>query len=639
MNINDFSTNFTPGDNFFMYVNENWINSNPIPDEFSRWGTFTVLQETNNKYVKEIVESIYPESSEFNKFSILYNQGLNVKARKKKRNINDVYAYINEIQSKQSIDDLLKLVVDYQITCNIGSPFCFFIYSDFDDANMNILHLCTDGLGLPDRDYYLLESKKKEQNKYKKFLKKINDYFNLNLNIKEIYKLEEKLAEYTYTRVQKRNPELLKNTRTLEQIIADYPSFQFIRYFFKKMNVTPGKINLVNPTFFFNLNKLYYDVDLQIWKDYYTLKFLISIKDFFSINLEKICFNFYEKVLNGTQKIKPLDQRVLLNTENQLGQLIGQCFVKKYFSSNAKKVVSEMIKYLKNEFKNSIKNLEWMEDITKIKALNKLNNMKVKIGHPDKWRVYTSDIKKEYSYFKNNIMCNKANNEYRLNKLYKEIDRNEWFMNPQKVNAYYSPSYNEIVFPAGILQPPFFSEDYDKAINFGGIGTIICHEITHGFDDQGCKYDAYGNFKNWWIESDFKKYKLKTLILKNQFDNYIIKGIKVNGELTLGENLADLGGLTISLQGFKKYLDDNPSENKKLENLNPIQRFFISYCRIWCSSSRTEDIIQRLVTDTHCPPLLRVNGIVKNIPEFYEAFNIKETDELYLEPNKRAKIW
>ena len=634
MSINKFSTKFTPGNNFFMYVNENWINSNPIPAEFSRWGTFSVLQETNDKRVKKIVETTYPENSKFNKFSILYNQGLESKAREKKRIINDVYVYINEIQSKQSIDDLLKLVVDYQITCNIESPFYFKIHNDFDNANINILHLDTDGLGLPDRDYYFLESKKKEQDEYKKFLKKINNYFYLNLNIKEIYKLEEKLAKYTYTRVQNRSPELLKNTRTLEQIITDYPSFQFIKYFFKKINVTPKKINLINPKFFANLNKLYRDIDLQIWKDYYIYKFLITMKDYLSINLEKICFNFYEKVLNGTQKIKPLEQRVLLNTENQLGQLIGQCFVKKYFSSNAKKVVGEMCKYLKNEFRNSIQNLEWMEDITKIKALNKLDNMKIKIAHPTKWRVYTTDIRKEYSYFKNNIMCNIANNEYRFNKLYKAINRNEWFMNPQKVNAYYSPTYNEIVFPAGILQPPFFSENYDKAINFGGIGSVICHEITHGFDDKGCKYDAYGNLKNWWHKSDFKKYKSKTLILKNQFDNYIIEGMKVNGELTLGENLADFGGLTIALRGLKKYLNDTDNYN-----LKSIQNFFISYARVWCSNSRKKDIIQRLLVDVHSPPLLRVNGIVKNIPEFYEAFNIKETDELYLEPKKRAKIW
>jgi putative endopeptidase len=631
-----FSPNFAPGNNFFMYVNENWIKTNPIPNDFSRWGSFTVLQELNNKRVKDIVESSYPEDSEFNKFSILYSQGIDDEARK---NINEVYTYVNEIQNTQSMDDLLKLVVDYQMTWNIGSPYYFSVYSDFDDANMNILHLFTGGLGLPDRDYYFLESKQKERDEYKKFLKSFNDYFKLNLDIEGIYKLEEKLAEHTHTRVQKRKPELLKNTRTLEQVIGDYPSFQFVKYFFEKRNVTPGKINLANPNFFFNLNKLYYELSLQLWKDYYTLKFLMSVKDYLSVDLEKVCFEFYGKVLSGTQEMKPLWKRVLSNTEDQLGQLIGQRFVAEYFSPKAKSDALEMIQYLKNELRNSIQNLDWMEEKTKTKALEKLDKMKVKIGYPDKWRVYTSDVKKDHSYLKNNLMCNKADNEYRLNKLYKEIDRTEWFMDPQMVNAYYSPSYNEIVFPAGILQPPFFSENYDKALNFGGIGAVIGHEMTHGFDDQGCKYDAFGNLNNWWTEADNERYKSKTLVLKNQFDNYVIEGMNVNGELTLGENLADLGGVTIALQGLKNYLKENPSEDKLIDGLTPVQRLLISYSRVWRSNARPEDMKQRILTDPHSPPLFRVNGIVKNIPEFYDVFKVELTDELYLSPNERAKIW
>jgi putative endopeptidase len=631
-----FSPNFAPGNNFFMYVNENWINTNPIPNDFSRWGSFTVLQELNNKRVKDIVESSYPEGSEFNKFSILYNQGLDESSR---NNINEIHYYINEIQSTKSIDDLLRLVVDYQMTWNIGSPYYFSVYSDFDDANMNILHLFTGGLGLPDRDYYFLESKQKERDEYKNFIKKFCEHFKLNLDLEGIYKLEEKLAEHTHTRVQKRKPELLKNTRTLEQILGDYPSFEFVKYFFEKRNVTPGKINLANPNFFFNLNKLYYELSLQLWKDYYTLKFLMSVKDYLSTDLEKICFDFYGKVLSGTQEMKPLWKRVLSNTEDQLGQLIGQRFVAEYFSPKAKNDALEMIQYLKNELRSSLQNLEWMEANTKTKALEKLDKMKVKIGYPDKWRVYTSDIRKDHSYLKNNLLCNKADNEYRLNKLYNEIDRTEWFMDPQMVNAYYSPSYNEIVFPAGILQPPFFSENYDKALNFGGIGAVIGHEMTHGFDDQGCKYDAFGNLNNWWTEIDNEKYKSKTLVLKNQFDNYVIESMNVNGELTLGENLADLGGVTIALQGLKNYLKENPSEDKLIDGLTPVQRLFVSYSRIWRSNARPEDMKQRILTDPHSPPLFRVNGIVKNIPEFYEVFKINTTDELYLEPNLRAKIW
>lgn len=631
-----FSTDHQPANNFFMYVNEKWLESNPIPNDFSDWGSFSVLEEMNNENVKDIVETQYPEGSDFNKFNILYNQGLDEKTRK---NIDDIYTYVNEIKNTESINDLLKLVTDYQMTWNIGSPFYLSVYSDYDEANMNILHLSTGGLGLPDRDYYFLESKQNERNEYKLFLRKFCDYFKLDIDIDSIYNLEEQLAEHTYTRVQKRQTELLKNTRSLEQILSDYPSFDFVKYFFKKLNVPSGKINLSNPNYFFNLDKLYQESNLQLWKDYYTLKFLMSVKNYLSIDLDKICFDFYGKILNGTQEMKPLWKRVLSNTEDQLGQLIGQCFVTKYFSSKAREDACEMITYLKNELGNSIKNLDWMENETKDKALEKLDNMKVKIGYPDKWRVYTSDVSKEYSYLKNNLMCNKSDNEYRLNNLYKEIDRTEWFMDPQTVNAYYSPSYNEIVFPAGILQPPFFSEKYDKALNFGGIGAVIGHEMTHGFDDQGCKYDTSGNLNNWWSESDYEKYKLKTMVLKNQFDNYVIEGINVNGELTLGENLADLGGVTIAIQGLKNYIKENSSENILIDGFTPIQRLFINYSRIWCSKSRPEATKQRLMTDPHSPALFRVNGIIKNIPDFYDAFNVETFNDLYIEPDNRAKIW
>lgn len=630
---------FAPGNNFFMYVNDEWLKSesNSIPDDLSSLSHFSLLHDLNNNRVKKIVEDSYPNDSDFNKFSILYKQGMDDESRK---NIEHVYTYVNEIQTATSIEKLLELVTDYQMSWNIGSPFYLSVYSDFDDANMNILHLFTGGLGLPDRDYYFSNSNQNERSEYKKFLGNFCNYFNLsNINIDDIYNLEKQLANYTYTKVQKRQPELLKNTIYLKQLLEKYPSFGFVKYFFNKLNVVPGKINLSNPTFFSMLNDLYTDSNLQLWKDYYKVKFLISVKDYLSTELENICFEFYDKVLNGTQQIKPLWKRVLSNTESQLGQLIGQCFVKEHFSDKAKNDACEMIIYLKNELCDSITNLDWMDDKTKIKALEKLKNMKVKIGYPDKWRVYMADIKEEKSYLVNNLLCNKSDNEYGFNKLYKEIDRTEWFMDPQMVNAYYSPSYNEIVFPAGILQPPFFSEEYDKALNFGGIGAIIGHEMTHGFDDQGCKYDAHGNLNNWWTKSDSEKYQNKTNVLKKQFEQYDIEGIKVNGDLTLGENLADLGGVTIAVQGLKNYIKANPSDNILIDGLTPIQRLFINYSRIWCSKSRHEDTKKRLLTDPHSPPLFRVNGIVKNIPEFYEAFNVGLSNELYLKPEERAKIW
>jgi putative endopeptidase len=298
-----------------------------------------------------------------------------------------------------------------------------------------------------------------------------------------------------------------------------------------------------------------------------------------------------------------------------------------------------MVEYIKKYLRERIIQLDWMSNNTKLKALEKLDAMIIKIGYPDKWREYKADISESYSYLKNNLNCNIDDNTYEYNKLYKNVDKNEWYMFPQEVNAYYNPSNNEIVFPAGILQKPFFSDQYDIALNFGGIGSVIGHEITHGFDDQGCKFDAKGNLKNWWEKSDYDNYKLKTELIKDQFNKYEINGINVNGELTLGENIADLGGVHISLQSMKKYLEDHPEEDVVFNNLTPYQRFFINYAVIWRSNTRDEEIKNRLTTDPHSPPPLRVNGILKNIDEFYNSFTINKEQKLYLDYENRLRIW
>ena len=326
-------------------------------------------------------------------------------------------------------------------------------------------------------------------------------------------------------------------------------------------------------------------------------------------------------------------ERSLINTQNQLGFLIGQQFIKKHFSETAKHIALDLVKYIKQYLNQRIKVLDWMSESTKLKALEKLDKMNIKIGYPDKWREYKSNIQPEFSYLKNNLYCNMDDHQYIYDKLYKPVDKTEWEMFPQEVNAYYHPSVNEIVFPAGILQPPFFSEKYDMAMNFGGIGSVIGHEITHAFDDQGCKFDSNGDLKNWWTELDYENYKKKTDLIKNQFNNYSINGMKLNGELTLGENIADLGGVSIALQAMKQYLKENPSHNIEYNNLSPIQRFFINYAIIWRGHYREEEIKNRLLTDPHSPPIFRVNGIIKHIDEFHNSFNISNKYE------NRLKIW
>jgi hypothetical protein len=621
MNLNiNFSKKYTPETNFYLWVNEEWKDENKIPDDYQNWGAFNSLEQENKLKIKNLLEKGDVDI----KCKILYEQGLD------RKNTNEINKFLDEIQNCSKIDILLNKSIALYLMFHINHPINFSVYSDLIDSDINILHLDTDGLELPDRDYYFLKSKNKERNEYKTFLRKYADYFNLfKLDTESIYNIELELAEVTLTNVQKRNIDLQNNPTELSELLKKYPSFTFLKYFKK------GKINITNPKFCQKFNELLISnkYSLQVWKDFFKMKVLLSVSSYLSEEVENIYFNFFSKILSGTPKMKPLWKRSLNTVESKLGFLVGKSFVNKYFNEKSKSRSLEIIKYLKLDLHNRMKTLNWMDDLTKTKALEKLDNMVVKVGYPDKWREYNVDIKKENSYFKNIILCNIDDSDYSFSKLYQKVDRTEWHMNPQMVNAYYSPSSNEIVFPAGILQPPFFSENYDTALNFGGIGMVIGHEMTHGFDDEGCKFDAKGNLNNWWSPKDYKKYKEKTDLIKQQYNKYSIDGESINGELTLGENIADLGGITIALESLKKYLKENPSENKLIDNLSPIQRFFINYARIWRCNTRPEEIKHRLLVDPHSPPELRVNGILKNIDDFYKHFNIK-TDLII-----RAKIW
>jgi putative endopeptidase len=638
MNVDfDFSSEHSVEQNFYKWVNSNWMQTNPIPADQKRWGSFNIIDFENKNKIKEILETKYPESNPYHKLNILYNQGVDIDYRKK--SMNEIEPYIHTLLHAKNLEELLDIMVKYKLSVGLSGPINLVVYNDFENSSMNILHLFTGGLGLPDRDYYFSDVNKIEREEYKKFMKEYIDCFGLSFDLNKIYDVEEYLAKYTYTKVEKRKPELQNNPMNMEEILKKYPTFTFLNSFFSTLKKPMGKINVSNPKYMEKLNDAFKNVPLQTWKEYLAYRFLLNIYSFVSIDVEKIYFNFYSAILSGTKVMKPLWKRSLMNTESQLGFLIGQCYVEKYFSEKAKTKALTMIKYIKLYLKERIHSLEWMSNKTKTRALEKLETMIIKIGYPEKWRQYKSDISEKNSYLKNNLNCNIDDANYHYTKLYNEIDRTEWEMYPQEVNAYYSPSMNEIVFPAGILQPPFFSEHYDIALNFGGIGTVIGHEITHGFDDQGCKFDSNGNLNNWWTEEDFENYRLKTEKIKHQYSQYSLNNIQVNGELTLGENIADLGGVTISLEGLKKYLNDNPNENVNIDNLTPNQRFFINYCRIWRCNCRDEDSKQRLLTDPHSPPVFRVNGVIINVDDFYSSFSIKETCHYFIPQEKRAKIW
>ncbi len=634
---------FKCGDDFYNYVNNEWISNTKIPDDFQRWGVFQILQDHTLNKIKKILETSDEKlHGDFKKLKIIYNQVFDYEKRSDPSNIFFIQKIFDQINSCVNVDELFKLMFNYELDFNISFPVNIVITSNLKDANEVILHIGSGGLGLPDRDYYFLESKETIRNHYKKFIKNYSQLFGLILDPETIFNLEKKLAEKTFTRVQKRIPELGDNLTTWAELIKKVPNLKYMEKIFEKANKTPAKINILNPGYIQFINDLIHLTNINDWKQYFCLKIMLTVNNCLSEKIEKTYWDFYSSVISGTEKMKPIWKRALEHTEKLLGELLGKFYVENYFDKKSKEKAIQIFKYIKSELEVLLKNNKWMENDTKIKAIEKLNKMNIKIGYPDKYEKDYSlleGISSSNSLLKNTIIIRKFNIRYKLKKLYKPVNRHQWSMFAHNVNAYYSPNLNEIVFPAGILQAPFFSIDQDDAFNFGGFGSVIGHEITHGFDDQGSKYDSNGNLNNWWTKSDLIKYNQKTDQVKKQFDNYKIEGESVNGSLTLGENIADIGGLFISLKAFENYLKDYPNLNVKKYGFTPKQLFFINYANIWKSKARKEEILQRLMTDPHSPPMFRVNGVLRNIDDFYDEFKVTSSNQMYLKPEERARIW
>ena len=592
---------------FYSYVNKDWLEKTRIPDEHSHWGTFSILEKNNKNMIKDLLEKSN------NIASILYKQFL-IKNNKEDLFIIQRIFYNIDIQTNKL--NLFNYMLLLHITFNIKFCLSIDVSSDLNDANFNILHIDSDGLGLPDRDYYFLENKKDIRNKYRIFIEKYSKLFNENLDVNNIYNIEKLLASNTYTQVENRQPELLNNPMFFDDFIKKYNNLFFIKSIFKKFNVIPNKINILNPKFMNYLNTLIDTISLDKWKEYFKFKVMCSLNKYLSFKIEECYFNFYSKTINGIKTMKNINDRSMEITENLLSDVIGKLYVEKYFNPDSKNAVEEMVNTIKDELVIILNNNDWMEDSTKEKALIKLDKMNMKIGFPDvpiPDKYSNINITLNNPYLKNILLIKKANSFYEASFLYKPLDKSRWFMPSHEVNAYYSPSYNEIVFPAGILQPPMFSLCQDIGSNYGGIGTIIGHEITHGFDDQGSKFDGDGNLKNWWSDNDKIKYNKKTQIIKEQYAKYHIENQNVNGELTLGENIADIGGVKLSLNALKKF---------KLGKYY-IKDFFINYANIWKIKYQKEKILEKLITDPHSPNIFRVNGVVYNIDDFYNTFNIE----------------
>lgn len=649
INSANLDTKTNPGDDFYQYANGGWLKSNPIPADKSRFGAFEELDELNTKQLKGIMEEAAADKSVKagsikQKIGDFYTSGMDT-VKIEKAGVKSIQAELDKIDALKTIADLQK-----QIAYNhaAGIPGLFNIYSAQDDKNSEqvIAQLGQGGLGLPDRDYYLATDGRSKQIRaeYQKHLVRTfallgqaNDV--ATKSAETVLKIETALATASSTRLELRDPIKNYNKMDLAGVKKIAPQFDWTLYF-NNIGVTQTKeLNVGQPKFFTAMAKLTSTVSIADWKTYLKWNLVRSSSSYLSSAFDKEHFAFFGTVLSGIKQMKPRWKRVVDETSGSLGEAVGQLYVEKYFPAKAKERMITLVSNLKVALNERIQNLKWMSDATKKEAEAKLAKINVKVGYPDKWIDYSKVAVSKDSYFVNVMNANRFAVKRDFDKIGKPVDRADWGMTPQTVNAYYNPNMNEIVFPAGILQPPFFYTDADDAVNYGAIGVVIGHEMTHGFDDQGRLYDKVGNLHEWWTKDDAAKFEKQTKVLIDQYDNYkILDSLHVNGKLTTGENIADLGGVNISYTALQKALQGKDLTTK-IDGFTIDQRFFLSYAQVWRNNIRDQELMRRLKEDVHSPGIARVNGIVYNIPAFYKAFNIKATDKRFIPEEKRANIW
>jgi putative endopeptidase len=645
IDLSNMDTTVNPAEDFFRYANNNWLKNNPIPEEYTSFGAFTEIDQRTEKLIQGIIDEVSADTtatqgSVGQKIRDFYNAGMDTVAINERgySELLPYFQWVDDLKDKNQLPELLgKLHAN-----GFGGFFNAGPSMDPTNAQMIIMHLYQGGLSLLDRDDYFKEESKEMREKY---VEHVANMFKLvgidekaaTAKAKAILDLETKLAKNSMTRVESREPERTTNKRTMAQLQKSTPNFDWKTYFTNAGAPDFESLNVGMPDFIAALNGIIRKTDLQVIKDYLKWKIIHGSASMLSDDFVEESFNFYSKYLYGQEVQQPRWRRVLNATDECLGEAIGQLYVEKFFPAEAKERMEKLIENLRVALGERIKNLEWMSDETKAKALHKLDCFSVKVGYPNKWRDYSKFEVTPESYFKNFHNAINFENEYKMAKVGKPVDKEEWFMTPQTVNAYYSPEMNEIVFPAAILQPPFFNMDADDAVNYGGIGVVIGHEMTHGFDDQGCKYDEKGNLNNWWTEEDSEKFTERTQQLAKLFSEFDVRGYKINGQLTLGENIADLGGLNVAWDAYQ--MTDEAKANKSIDGFTPAQRFFISYGTIWRNNSRDKFLERQVVTDVHSPAEARVNRALGSMSHFYEAFDIQPNNKMYLAPEERANIW
>lgn len=647
LDMANLDTSAIPGKDFYRFATGGWSDANPIPDEYSRYGSFDKLREDNQKQIKELIEELgkteHEKGSVAKKIGDLYRIGMDSVKINNDGN-GPIKGELADIAALTSTEDIIKKVASlrrYASDPFIGS----YIGADDKNSKMNILHVYQAGLGLGDRDYYLLndEQSVKLREGYVNLIKTqfVNAGFTAEQSAKaaaSVMKIETALATAHFPKEKTRIPELNYHKLNVDQLNDSVAAFDWKLFFdgigainLKSLNVAQIEpiavsVNLIKSS------------PVEDTKAYLSWCLINSAAGYLSDNFVNANFDFYGKQLSGALSIQPRWKRTVSTVDESLGEAVGQMYVEKYFPAKAKKRMLKLVDNLKISLGERIENLEWMSPETKAKAKEKLSTFIVKIGYPDKWRSYNALQIKDDSYWANIVRSSGFEYDYNMGKLDQSVDNSEWFMTPQTVNAYYNPTTNEICFPAGILQPPFFYMDGDDAINYGAIGVVIGHEMTHGFDDQGSKYDKDGNLANWWTEEDKSRFEERTKVLVTYFDSIKVLGdFRANGTFTLGENIADHGGLQVSYNAFLK--TKNGKSKKQTEGYTPQQRFFLSYANLWAGNVRDEEIVRLTKIDPHSLGKWRVNGALPHISAWYEAFGITEKDVMYLPEKERASIW
>ncbi len=641
-----FNDSVRPQDDFFDYVNGTWVDNTEMPADKARWGTFDALREQSQKDIRTLVEEVsaaegVATGSPTQKIRDFYNSYMDAEAATEK-GITAIAGELADITAINNMDGIFSAFSSLGIY-GVSGPIGIGIFSDMKDPDVNAIYVVQAGLTLPDRDYYLKDDEQFVTGR-QLYLEYVTNVFTQAGyeggadRAERLLALETRLAEVMWTKEENRDWSKRYNPMNMDELNEMAPQINWALGFETAQIPVDSQFLVSQPSFFESTGKIFAETSLATWKDYLTFQTISAFAPVLGDQFAELNFNFFRKGLSGVAEQEPRWKRAVDSVNGNMGELLGQLYIEKYFQSESKVRMDIMIQNLIKAYEVSILELEWMSEETRQQALDKLHKFTPKIGYPDKWIDYT-----KLEVVKGDLIANvKSGASFAYNreidKLDKPVDKTEWAMTPQTVNAYYNPVWNEIVFPASILQPPFFNVHADEAVNYGGIGAVIGHEIGHGFDDSGRRFDGDGILRDWWTDEDTEKFDIRKNALAAQYDGYeVIDGLTINGQFTSGENIGDLCGLSIAYLAYKMSLDGK--EAPIIDGWTGDQRFFLGWAQVWRSKTRDEETKRRLTIDPHSPPKFRANGAAVNVPEFYATFDVKEGDGMYLPPEERVKIW